>query len=888
MSTDRWNRLSDWHNAWLKGDSADRRRLRDELTSTSPDLVAEADALVAASLSMTGFLETPAFVLTAAQLASDEAALKPGTLVGPYQITTLIARGGMGIVYRATDTRLDRQVALKTLASLGVADELRVERFLREARITASLDHPNIVKVFDVGTHDGQPFMVVELLEGETLRQRLDRGAVAESDVRRIGIEIARGLVAAHAAGLVHRDLKPENVFLTRAGLTKILDFGIAKLAPETVRRTRSASTLTGILLGTPGYLAPEQIQGREADGRADLFALGSILFEMLTGQRAFACENTVDTLHAIVHESPPDLMRERTDISASAETIVWRLLRKAPEDRFQTAADLVWALEQPSTQAERVRARIEPATALEVLTPESAAAGAPTGTAVPERHATISTRPSLSRRWVAVLAAVVVAAASAGVLLWNWWSLPAITSIAVLPFDNMVHDPEIDYIGDGMTDGLIDHLSRARSLTVMARGTVMRFKGEKDPLKAAQALRVGAVVTGAVSRRGTQIVISAELIHGATGERLWGQTFDRPTAGLMNVQNSIVLSIAEGLRLRLSGEEKARLGGFGTNNAEAYELFLKGRFLLQSDTEEDDLEAQKLFIKATERDPNFLDAHLAVVSTYARSIGGGYASPREAAVHADAALAKAAAIDPNNVAVRVARAYLRFTATHDWAAAEREYRAVVHDPAVLRTIQYHPISVFFVAIGRPDEAVALLERALVVDPGNLETRVMLGNFLLEAGRLDDALRVYAAISAEVPEDPRPSFGTADVYKRRGDFARAAEARRKAHQLAGDEDSARTFTGATTEAGYAKAEVTVARAELRQLEELATKRYIPPFDIARLHAQIGNREQALAGLEQAFKEGGHVGLMLLKVDQAWDSVRADPRFAAVVRRLGIP
>jgi Tol biopolymer transport system component len=362
MSTDRWNRLSDWHNAWLTGDSAERRRLHDELTSSSPDLVAEADALAAASVSMTRFLETPAFVLTAAQLASDEAALKPETRVGPYQIITVIARGGVGIVYRAIDTRLDRQVALKTLAPLGVPDDLRVERFLREARITASLDHPNIVKVYDVGTHDGQPFMVVELLEGETLRHRLDRGPVPESDVRRIGIEIARGLVAANAAGLVHRDLKPENVFVTRAGVTKILDFGIAKLAPETARRHTDASTLTGILVGTAGYLAPEQIHGREADGRADLFALGSILFEMLTGQRAFACENTVDTLHAIVHDAPPDLLRDRTDVSASMETIVLRLLQKAPEDRFQTAADLIWALEQSSTPTERVRERIEPA----------------------------------------------------------------------------------------------------------------------------------------------------------------------------------------------------------------------------------------------------------------------------------------------------------------------------------------------------------------------------------------------------------------------------------------------------------------------------------------------------------------------------------------------
>ena len=362
--SERWNRLSDWHNAWLKGDAAERQRLRDGLSTEAPDLVAEADTLATASLSIEGFLETPAFVLTAAQLAADQEAMKPGTLVGPYRISGLIARGGVGVVYRAVDTRLNRAVALKTLAPIGVPEELRVERFLREARITASLDHPNIVKVFDVGTHDDHPFMVVELLEGETLRERLDRGAASEAEVRRIGVDIAKGLVAAHAAGLVHRDLKPENVFLTKAGVTKILDFGIAKLAPQAVRRNADALTLTGVLLGTVGYLAPEQIQGREADGRSDLFAVGSILFEMLTGQRAFACENTVDTLHAIVHSAPPDLLRDRPDLSHAMETIVVRLLRKAPEDRFQTAADVAWALEQPSTHTERVRERIAPATA--------------------------------------------------------------------------------------------------------------------------------------------------------------------------------------------------------------------------------------------------------------------------------------------------------------------------------------------------------------------------------------------------------------------------------------------------------------------------------------------------------------------------------------------
>jgi TolB-like protein/Flp pilus assembly protein TadD len=861
MSTDRWSRLSDWHNAWLDADSEERRRLRDELASEWPDLVGEADALAAASVSMTGFLETPAFVLTAAQLASDGAPLSPGTLVGPYRLEAFIARGGMGIVYRATDTRLDRQVALKILAPVGVPDDLRVDRFLREARMTASLDHPNIVKVYDVGTHDARPFMVVELLEGETLRRRLDRGPIAESDVRRIGVEIGRGLVAAHAAGLVHRDLKPENIFLTRAGVIKILDFGIAKLAPEAVPRG-GTSTLTGVLLGTAGYLAPEQIQGGEADARADLFALGSILFEMLTGKRAFARGSTVDTLHAIVHDAPPDLSGAPGDISASIETIVSRLLHKAPNDRFQTAADLVWALEQPATYTEHVRARRRPVKG------------------GPARYV----HPPL---WIALLSAGLVAAVAGGAFLWTAWSRPPINSVAVLPFGNTARDPDMEYLSAGVADGLIDHLSRAESLSVKAHATVMRFKGERDPQKAARALGVGAVVTGGLLRRGTQIVVSAELIHAETGERLWGKTFDRPMTDLMLVQDSIVLAIADGLRLPLSGAEKARLGGFGTESPEAYELFLKGRYLLQSDTETGDLEALELFKRAAEKDPNFLDAHLGLVSTYFRS-AGLYASPREATIRAEAALAKAAAIDPSNVAVRVAAAHHRFTTTHDWAATERAYRAVLNDPALLRTMQYHPIAMFFVAIGRPDEAVALLERALVADPGNLETRVMLGSFLFQAGRLDDALRVYAAIAKEAPEDPRPLFGAADVYKRRGDFARAAESRRKGHALADDDAAARAFAEATTATAYAEAERTVADAELRQLEELAKERYIPVIDIARLHARVGNRERALAGLEQAAREGGYAGLALLKADEAWDSVRADPRFAAVVRQIGIP
>ena len=301
-----------------------------------PELLQLANELAASSDAADGFLETPALVLAARDLAQEEPSFPEGTLIGPYRIVALLARGGMGDVYRANDPRLGRDIAVKTLTNTERGDAQSIERFLQEARITASLDHPNIVKVFDVGMSNGRPYLVSELLDGEALRVPIGRGPASEEDARRIACAVTSGLVAAHARGLVHRDLKPENIFVTRTGTAKILDFGIAKLVQDPAL-PRAVATLTGMILGTAGYLAPEQVKGEPVDPRTDLFALGSILFELMTGQRAFAREHTVDTLHAIVHDDPPDLLPRGSALT----TIVKRLLAKAPEDRFQSAADL-------------------------------------------------------------------------------------------------------------------------------------------------------------------------------------------------------------------------------------------------------------------------------------------------------------------------------------------------------------------------------------------------------------------------------------------------------------------------------------------------------------------------------------------------------------------
>jgi eukaryotic-like serine/threonine-protein kinase len=341
VSTERWRVLSDWHNTWLAAPADARAQLRASFAVDHPDLIQLADDLATSSRAAGEFLETPALVLAARDLAQEEPTFPEGTLIGPYRIVALLARGGMGDVYRANDPRLGRDIAVKTLTNTERGDAQSIDRFLQEARITASLDHPNIVKVFDMGMSNGRPYLVSELLDGEVLRVPIGRGPASEEDARRIACAVTGGLVAAHARGLVHRDLKPENIFVTRTGTAKILDFGIAKLAQDPAL-PRGVATLTGVILGTAGYLAPEQVNGEPVDQRTDLFALGSILFELMTGQRAFARDHTIDTLHAIVHDDPPDLLPGGSALTA----IVKRLIAKKPQDRFQSAADLLWALQ--------------------------------------------------------------------------------------------------------------------------------------------------------------------------------------------------------------------------------------------------------------------------------------------------------------------------------------------------------------------------------------------------------------------------------------------------------------------------------------------------------------------------------------------------------------
>jgi eukaryotic-like serine/threonine-protein kinase len=805
--------------------------------------------------------------------------IAPGSRLGPYEIQSSLGAGGMGEVYRAHDPRLGRDIAVKILPADVAQDADRLKRFTREARTVSALNHPNIVTVYEVGQDGDIAYMAMELVQGETVRTLLANGELPVKKLLSIGAQTAEGLAKAHASGVVHRDLKPENLMVTVDGYVKILDFGLAKqTAREGITgdtRTLSVGTAAGAVMGTVGYMPPEQASGREVDFRSDQFSLGAVLYEMATGRKAFQGDSSIAILAAILRDEPEPISRLNPKMPAPLTWVVQRCLAKDPAERYASTQDLAGLLRDLLEHA-------ADGSSAAVWAGISAASRASAEAQIAAPLAATRQRSSRTTALVAG-AALLVALAAAGWIRFHTAGR-AIDSLAVLPFENASKDPDAEYLGDGLTESLISQMSRVPSLKVMARATVFRFKGTADPQEAGRKLGVGAVLTGSVSRRGNQLSISAELMEISTGARLWGEKYDRPFADLLRVQDSIAMNVTDGLRLRLSGQQKRALSGQGTENTEAYELSLKGRSL--KETEEGLLEARKLYLEALEKDPKFVEAHLGVALTYAGVAVNGYAPPSQAWPRFDEEVRKALDLDPSNVRARTMLATRRFF-DWDWAGTEREFQKLSNDPQVLLGEQFRPIALSFWARGKVEEAVALMERALRVDPGNVETKINLGDFLTQAGRLQEAIGHYkAAVEAE-PSNPQPLFGLAEVLKRLGDARGAIDTLRKAYVLSGEEAGAKALAAARTEKDYENAEVAVARLRLGDLETLAQERYVSPLDLARLQAQVGDREKAFSSLEAAFAERS-AGLVYLKVDRAWDRIRDDARFAALVRRVGIP
>ncbi len=866
MNATNWDDLSAWFNAWLAAGVLERQALRARLALEHPELVEEADKLTATAPHLRGFLETPAVVLAARTLAEDDPLLAVDAMVGPYRVVDLIARGGMGDVYRATDVRLHRDVALKVLAQTKTADPQRVDRFMQEARVTASLDHAHIVRVYDVGRFEDRAYLVAELLEGETLRARIARGPMPLDEVLRIAIEVTRGLAAAHDAGLVHRDLKPDNIFLTQSGATKILDFGIAKLAQDDTKRDGFA-TLTGVVLGTAGYLAPEQIRGEAIDARADLFALGAVLFEMLTGTRAFARGHLVETLHAILHDAPSDALVQRADAPPALVDLVLRLLEKSPQARVQSSADLIAALEgitrsSPQYPWTRLAHRWRQA-----------------------RRMRKSPMRPVRAAWVSA-AVVVSAIAAAGMVFYS--SRPSGVTLAVMPFESIPAGID-NTLETGLTDQIISRLGQMPDVRVLPITATRRLSG-KDSLEAARELGATLVLTLRLQREGREIRAPAQLVSTKDGQVIWSTMVATDASRMFTIQDVIVKQMVEQLAPRLSANASTRIATVGTRNNEAYQAYVRGRAIIVETTPANLKRAAELFQQAVVLDPQFADAWAALGAAYKRMNAVSEVPPHEAFPKAKEAAERALAIEPEHAE---AHSVLGTVALwYEWNTDEAERRlrhALMLQPSnadaqiFLATVHSH--------LGRHEDALQEIRRARTLDLAWLMPRSIEGALLTHAREYDASLQHLVQLLEVAPD-----WWHAHVYRlyallglqryeetvRRAD--EAIEIRRRIDK------STRPYSMFLGEKGFALARLgrtEEARAVLEELRSESRETYVSPYHMATILIGLGQQDEAMDQLEAAIQRRDFM-VTYLGVLHIWDDLRDNQRFRQMLSQLNTP
>jgi serine/threonine protein kinase/tetratricopeptide (TPR) repeat protein len=757
-----------------------------------------------------------------------------GRTLAHYRITAGIGAGGMGEVYRATDTKLGRDVALKILPAEMASSPGRLERFRREAKALAALDHPGIVGVYSVEEADGVHFLTMQLVEGQPLDRLIPAGGLPVEQILEIARALAEALAAAHEKGIVHRDVKPGNVMVAKDGRVKVLDFGLAKItAPEKATSSDSelataVKTRDGIVMGTVAYMSPEQLQGRTVDHRTDIFSLGVVLYEMTSGRRPFQGSSSAELVSAILRDTPQPLREVRTDVPADLERIARLCLEKNPRRRFQSALDVYNELEELHTESQGPAGRSSP------------------GSAAP--------LAATSKR---------------------------ISAIAVLPLINLSHEPEEEYFADGMTDALITDLAKVGRLKVISRGSVMHYKGTTKPLsQIASELHVDAVVEGSVFRAGDRVRISAQLIRAATDEHMWAERYDRKLEDILALQDQLARSIAGEVDAALQGPSGATPRKV---DPEVYLLDLRGRHAIEKRNESSFRTAVEVFQQSIDRDPTYAPSYAGLAESLSMLANYGIVAPPHVISRILAAAQKGLDLDESSADAHRVLAFVRWQFEFAWHEAITEYERAL-ELAPNSALTNYWFGVFLSVIGFFDRAHVLLKRAQELDPLSLVIPAVQGWTYFFARRFEEALPYYRRVLAVDANHHVTLWFLGEALVELGTYDEGIAALDKALALSGRISRLLGYVGyAYGRAGRGDD----ARRMLAELESREREQYVPPYFPALVHCGLGETEPALDRLEQAYAVRDTM-IRDLKADPAWDRLCSEPRFQTLMRKMAYP